>query len=313
MVAMGSIGRGIGHRLKRYLVVLPPFAWLLLFFLIPFLVVLQVSLADPLIARPPFTEIFNWAEGRLSFTGDLENYAFLLSDPLYVNAYLGSLRIAFVSSLVCLLIGYPLAYVIARAQAGMRNTLLLLVILPFWTSSLLRIYALIGMYSPTGTINQFLDWSGLGAALVWLGVIDAMPLQLLQTDFAVYSGIVITYLPLMVLPLYATLQKLDHRLLEASSDLGAGPFASFWQVTLPLSWPGILQGFLLVFIPAVGEFVIPALLGGPGQLMIGKTLWTEFFNNRDWPLASAVAVVMLAVLVIPTMLLRNAQGLGESK
>lgn len=289
--------------MKRYLVILPPILWLGLFFLIPFIVVLQVSLSDPALTRPPFTAIFTW-DGwwPTGFLGDLENYEFLLSDSLYINSYLNSIKIAAIGAFVCLLIGYPIAYVIARADARSRNTLLLLVILPFWTSSLLRVYALIGMYSPNGFINSTLSW---------LGIIDT-PLRLMQTDFAVYSGIVITYLPLMILPLYAALEKLDGDLVEAASDLGATPIATFWRVTLPLSISGIIAGYLLVFIPSVGEFVIPALLGGPDQLMIGKTLWTEFFNNRDWPVASSVAMVMLAFLVIPMMFLRNTQSVGRS-
>jgi len=289
--------------LKRYLVILPPMLWLGLFFLIPFFVVLVVSLADPALTRPPFTSIFTW-DGwwPTGFVGDFENYAFLLSDSLYIRSYANSLKIAAIGALFCLAIGYPIAYVIARAERRMRNTLLLLVILPFWTSSLLRVYALIGMYSPNGFINTTLSW---------LGIIDT-PLQLMQTDFAVYSGIVITYLPLMILPLYSALEKLDGDLVEAASDLGATPLSTFWRVTLPLSMPGIIAGCLLVFIPSVGEFVIPELLGGPEQLMIGKTLWTEFFNNRDWPLASSVAMVMLAFLVIPMMFLRNTQGHKEA-
>ncbi len=287
---------------KRYLVIMPPMLWLALFFLIPFFVVLQVSLSDPALSRPPYTAIFSWnGLWPTGFLGDLENYEFLLSDSLYVNSYVNSLKIAAIGSLVCLLIGYPMAYLIARADARMRNTLLLLVILPFWTSSLLRVYALIGMYSPNGFINS---------SLTWFGVIDA-PLQLMQTDFAVYSGIVLTYLPLMILPLYSALEKLDGDLMEAASDLGATPLATFWRITLPLSMPGIVAGSLLVFIPSVGEFVIPALLGGPDQLMIGKTLWTEFFNNRDWPVASSVAMIMLAFLVIPMMFLRNTQRAAE--
>lgn len=292
---------GFPAKFGRRLVVGIPMFWLLLFFLIPFLVVLQVSLADLRFGQPPYTPVFEWINGWPNFVGDLENYLFLLSDSLYVRSYLNSLWIALIASIVCLLVGYPVAYVIARAEPRWRNTLLLLVILPFWTSSLLRIYALIGMYSTNGFINTW---------LVNFGIITN-PLQLMQTDFAVYSGIVITYLPLMVLPLYSALQKLDEDLLEASADLGAGPLATFWRVTLPLSLPGIMAGCLLVFIPAVGEYVIPALLGGPGQLMIGKTLWTEFFGNRDWPLASAVAMIMLGVLVIPMMWLRNSQGLEE--
>ena len=275
--------------------------WLLLFFLIPFLVVLQVSFADLRFGQPPYTSVFEWDGWWPTFVGDGENYAFLLSDSLYIRSYVNSLVIAGIASLICLGIGYPIAYVIARAEAKWRNTLLLLVVLPFWTSSLLRIYALIGMYSTNGFINSTLQSIG----------IISEPIQMMNTNFAVYSGIVITYLPLMILPLYSTLEKLDEDLLEAASDLGAKPFSTFLTVTLPLSAPGILAGCLLVFIPAVGEFVIPALLGGPEQLMIGKTLWTEFFGNRDWPLASSVAMVMLAFLVIPMMLLRNSQGLKE--
>ncbi len=289
------------ERLKRYLIILPPMLWLLLFFLIPFLVVLQVSFADLRFGQPPYTSVFEWDGWWPTFVGDGENYAFLLSDSLYIRSYVNSLVIAGIASLICLGIGYPIAYVIARAEAKWRNTLLLLVVLPFWTSSLLRIYALIGMYSTNGFINSTLQSIG----------IISEPIQMMNTNFAVYSGIVITYLPLMILPLYSTLEKLDEDLLEAASDLGAKPFSTFLTVTLPLSAPGILAGCLLVFIPAVGEFVIPALLGGPEQLMIGKTLWTEFFGNRDWPLASSVAMVMLAFLVIPMMLLRNSQGLKE--
>ena len=289
------------ERLKRYLIVLPPMLWLLLFFLIPFLVVLQVSFADLRFGQPPYTPVFEWDGWWPTFVGDGENYAFLLSDSLYIRSYVNSLVIAGIASLICLGIGYPIAYVIARAEAKWRNTLLLLMVLPFWTSSLLRIYALIGMYSTNGFINTTLQSIG----------IISEPIQMMNTNFAVYSGIVITYLPLMILPLYSTLEKLDEDLLEAASDLGAKPFSTFLTVTLPLSAPGILAGCLLVFIPAVGEFVIPALLGGPEQLMIGKTLWTEFFGNRDWPLASSVAMVMLAFLVIPMMLLRNSQGLKE--
>ena len=288
--------------IKRYLTIMPPMLWLGLFFLIPFFVVFQVSLSDPALTRPPYTSIFTW-DGWLptGFIGDFENYLFLWSDSLYWRSYANSLKVAAIGSFICLIIGYPIAYVIARADSRTRNSLLLLVILPFWTSSLLRVYALIGMYSPNGFINS---------ALAWLGIIDS-PLQLMQTDFAVYSGIVITYLPLMILPLYAALEKLDGDLMEASSDLGASPLATFWHITLPLSMSGIVAGSLLVFIPSVGEFVIPALLGGPDQLMIGKTLWTEFFNNRDWPVASSVAMIMLAFLVIPMMFLRNTQGVKE--
>ncbi len=284
-------------RRGRALVVAAPVLWLGLFFLMPFLVVLRVSFAEAVIARPPFSELLDWADGLLTVTLNFGNYTFLVEDDLYIDAYLNSIRVAFVSTLICLVVAYPMALLIARSKY--RNLLLMLVILPFWTSFLLRMYALIGLMSPTGFINSALALAGIG------------PITMMQTDFAVYAGIVTGYLPLMILPLYATLEKLDGSLLEAAHDLGARPWKAFLTVTLPLSAPGILAGSLLVFIPAVGEFVIPALLGGPDQLMIGKVLWTEFFNNRDWPLASAVAIAMLALLVAPIMFVRNALGAKE--
>ncbi|MFQ5623615.1 MAG: ABC transporter permease subunit [Paracoccaceae bacterium] len=276
---------------RRSLVIAVPMIWLLVFFLAPFLVVGQISLVDPAIARPPYTPI--WKDGR--FLGDLENYAFLMSDSLYWKAYLSSIRIAAVSTVLALVVGYPIAYYIARSEEPRRSILLLLVILPFWTSFLLRVYAWIGILKTNGIINN---------ALLGLGIVDT-PFVMLQTDFAVYVGIVYTYLPFMILPLYANLVKLDQSLLEASADLGAYPATTFFRITVPLSLPGILAGSLLVFVPAIGEFVIPALLGGPDTLMIGKVLWTEFFNNRDWPVASSVAIAMLMAVVVPIMLLRN--------
>ncbi|GIX12130.1 MAG: polyamine transporter PotH [Paracoccaceae bacterium] len=290
----------------RALVIWLPMLWLILFFLLPFAIVAHVSLSEATIAMPPYRPALVWPEGGWlpEYRGTLDNYRFLLEDPLYLGAYLGSIRMAGIATALCLLVAYPMAYLIARSAPATRIVLLMLVVLPFWTSSLLRIYALIGVLSPNGFLNS---------ALGWLGLIDPdRPIQFLQTDFAVYLGITFTYLPLMVLPLYATLEKLDPSLLEASADLGASAFGTFWQVTLPLSLPGVLAGCLLVFIPAVGEFVIPALLGGPDQLMIGRVLWTEFFNNRDWPVASAVAIAMLAFLVVPFMILRNSPALrGE--
>ncbi|MEM6744240.1 MAG: ABC transporter permease subunit [Pseudomonadota bacterium] len=271
--------------------------WLGVFFMLPFLVVLRVSFAEALIARPPFSSLFDWADGFLTITLNFGNYAFLLEDPLYLSAYLSSIWMAGAATLACLLIAYPMALVIARSRY--RVVLLMLVILPFWTSFLLRMYALIGLMAPTGFINSALGLIGLG------------PLEMLQTDFAVYMGIITGYLPLMILPLYSVLEKLDASLTEAAHDLGAPPWRTFLTVTLPLSAPGIIAGCMLVFIPAVGEFVIPALLGGPDQLMIGQVLWTEFFNNRDWPLAGAVAIAMLAFLVVPIMFLRNALGVKE--
>lgn len=281
-------------RRGRALVVAIPTLWLALFFLIPFLVVLRVSLAEPAIARPPYTDLFAWTDGVLEITLNFGNYVWLADDPLYLAAYLNSIWTAAAATVCCLVIAYPMALLIARSRH--RNLLLMLVILPFWTSFLLRMYALIGLMSPTGFINTALGWVGLPG------------LTMLQTDFSVYAGIVTGYLPLMILPLYATLERMDHALLEAAHDLGARPLKAFVTITLPLSLPGIIAGSLLVFIPAVGEFVIPELLGGPDQLMIGKVLWTEFFNNRDWPVASAVAIAMLALLVIPIMFVRNALG-----
>ncbi len=294
--AVADAMRGLLAR-GRALVVAAPMLWLGLFFLAPFLVVLRVSLAEPAIARPPYTALWEWSDGLLTLYLNFGNYLFLLEDSLYAAAYLSSIRMAGVATLICLVIAYPMALLIARSR--FRTLLLMLVILPFWTSFLLRMYALIGLMAPTGFINSA------------LGLIGIPPIPMLQTDFAVYMGIVTGYLPLMILPLYSTLEKLDGALLEAAHDLGAPPIRAFLTVTLPLSAPGIVAGCLLVFIPAVGEFVIPALLGGPDQLMIGRVLWTEFFNNRDWPVASAVAIAMLALLVIPIMLVRNALGVRD--
>ncbi len=288
----------------RLLVIAIPTVWLLVFFLIPFLVVAKISFSEAAIARPPYLPITEWVDGFFTINLNFGNYMFLLEDPLYVAAYLGSVKIAAISTIIALLIGYPMAYLIARSAPERRNLLLMMVILPFWTSFLLRVYAWIGFLKGNGIINNL---------LMNVGIIDE-PLVMLQTDFAVYVGVVYTYLPFMILPLYANLVKLDEAYLEASADLGARPVTTFFTVTLPLSMSGIIAGCMLVFIPAVGEFVIPALLGGPDTLMIGQVLWNEFFSNRDWPIASSVAIVMLFVLVIPIMLLRWAQasGGGES-
>lgn len=293
--------RRLGLR-GRTLVIAVPFLWLLVFFLIPFLVVAKISLSEAAIARPPYLPIWEWDGLRLLLTLNFENFTYLWSDALYVNAYFFSIRVAFVSALIALLVGYPMAYYIARSPEPRRTLLLTLVILPFWTSFLLRVYAWQGFLRSNGVINNF---------LIWAGIID-QPLVMLQTNGAVYVGIVYTYLPFMILPLYATLVKLEESLLEASADLGARPLATFFHVTLPLSMPGIIAGFMLVFIPAIGEFVIPELLGGPDTLMIGRVLWNEFFSNRDWPVASAVAIAMLVALVVPIMLLRSAQARAES-
>lgn len=293
LARMGFHGRG--------LVIAVPMAWLLVFFLIPFLVVAKISLSEAAVAMPPYTPLLEWDGLRAVLTLNFENFAYLFDDPLYVKAYLFSLRVAFVSAVLALLVGYPMAYYIARSAPTKRSLLLMLVILPFWTSFLLRVYAWQGFLRSNGVINNF---------LLWTGIIDT-PLVMLQTNFAVYLGIVYTYLPFMILPLYANLVKLDESLLEASADLGARPMATFFNVTLPLSMPGIIAGFMLVFVPAIGEFVVPELLGGPDSLMIGRVLWNEFFSNRDWPVASAVAIAMLMVVVIPIMFLRGAQQRTE--
>ncbi len=268
-----------------------PFLWLLLFLVVPFAIVLKISFAEMAVARPPFTELFSLAEEKLSILLNLGNYLFLLKDSLYTEAYFSSIKTAAIATSLALLIGYPIAYGVARSSSGVRNLLLLAIVLPSWTSFLLRIYAWIGILKSNGLINNL---------LMKLNIIDA-PLHLLHTDFAVYVGIVYAYLPFMILPLYTNLVKLDESYLEAAADLGAKPWKTFLFVTLPLSKGGIIAGSMLVFIPAVGEFVIPALLGGPDTLMIGKVLWEEFFSNRDWPVASAVAIVMLLLLIIPMM------------
>jgi len=274
-----------------------PMLWLGIFFFIPFLVVFKISLAESAVAIPPYTEIFNWdvEEAYLSLQLNLSNYLYIFEDTFYLSAYLNSVKVAAISTFITLLIGFPLAYKIARTEGTLRTVLLALVILPFWTSFLLRVYAWMGFLKKNGIVNEF---------LMMTGIID-QPLTMLQTDFAVYIGIVYTYLPFMVLPLYSALEKMDTSLLEAAEDLGARPAQSFFLITVPLAVPGIIAGCLLMFIPAVGEFVIPALLGGSDTVMIGRVLWDEFFLNRDWPMASAVAIVMLLILVIPTMLIRN--------
>ncbi len=283
----------------RSLVAGIPYVWLLVFFLIPFLIVLKISLAQSEYQIPPYSPMFQLVDDTwLQIRVNLGNFLLLFEDGLYVTAYLNSLKIAAVSTLITLLIGYPMAYAIARADKSVRGALLMLVILPFWTSFLIRVYAWVGILKTEGLLNNF---------LIWIGIID-QPLNILYTDTAVYLGIVYSYLPFMVLPLYATLEKMDLSLLEAAADLGCRPLRAFWAITFPLSLPGVVAGAMLVFIPAVGEFVIPDLLGGPDTLMIGKVLWTDFFNNRDWPVASAVAVAMLVLLVAPIMLFQHYQA-----
>jgi putrescine transport system permease protein len=287
----------LNHRGRR-LVAGIPLGWMVLLFLLPFLIVLKLSFSEMRLAIPPFAPLLEWLNGLPHPALHINNYAFLFTDPLYISAYLYSLKVAAVSTLLCLLLGYPMAYVIARAAGTWRTVLLMLVILPFWTSFLLRVYAWIGLLKHNGVINNI---------LMALGVIH-QPLTMLQTDFAVYVGIVYSYLPFMILPLYANLEKHDGALLEAAADLGARPLTSFLRVTLPQSVPGIIAGSLLVFIPAVGEYVVPSLLGRTDQLMIGRVLSDEFFENRDWPLASAVAILMLLLLVVPIMLFQRSGG-----
>lgn len=279
-----------------------PYLWLLIFFLAPFLIVFKISLSQVAIAIPPYIPTFDLAEGWQAFRESLselsfENYVWLTEDALYWKSYVSSVMIAAISTVLTLLIGYPIAYGMARSPKSWRPTLLMLVILPFWTSFLIRVYAWIGILKNEGLLNQF---------LMTLGLID-QPLVILNTNIAVYIGIVYSYLPFLVLPLYASLERLDGSLLEAAEDLGSPPWKAFWQITVPLSLPGVIAGCFLVFIPAVGEFVIPDLLGGSDTLMIGKTLWVEFFNNRDWPVSSAVAVILLMILVIPIVLFQNQQ------
>jgi len=275
-----------------------PYLWLLVFFLAPFLIVVKISVALSEIALPPYTSLWQWSEdGALSIQLYFQNYAYLIDDTLYLNGYLNALKIAAISTALCLLVGYPIAYGIARSAPTTRNILLLLVILPFWTSFLLRIYAWMGILNKQGLINN---------VLIFFGVID-QPIEMMNTDFAVYLGIVYSYLPFMVLPLYVTLEKMDPSLWEAAMDLGSRRWQVFVDVTLPLSVPGIIAGGLLVFIPATGEYVIPALLGNPSSPMIGRVLFDEFYSNRDWPVASAVAVVLLILLVVPILMFQHYQ------
>ena len=298
---MSGHSNGSGDHSLRWLrrAVAFPYFWLLLFFLAPFLIILKISVADPIVAQPPFTPLLQWGkDGLEGIRATFTNFAFLFQDGYYGIIYLASLKMAAISTLLCLLLGYPMAYYIARQPPQRRQLLLLAVILPFWISFLLRVYAWIGLLNNRGVINEF---------LIWTGVIDS-PIQMLYNDFAVYLGIVYSYLPFMILPLYSNLERMDLDLLDAAADLGARRWRAFVDVTLPISVPGIIGGCLLVFIPAVGEFTIPALLGGADTLMIGRVLWDEFFINRDWPVASAVSVVLLLLLIAPIMWFQRLQS-----
>ncbi|MBZ9654054.1 ABC transporter permease subunit [Phyllobacterium lublinensis] len=288
------------------LVIAVPYLWLLIFFLIPFVIVFKISLSEVAMAIPPYSPVFELAGGLQGLKDNIsqlswDNYIWLIEDPLYYKAYISSVLIAAVSTLLTLIVGYPIAYGMARAPATIRPTLLMLVILPFWTSFLIRVYAWIGILKPEGLLNQF---------LMWAHVIDT-PLNILNTNTAVFIGIVYSYLPFLVLPIYSALEKMDYSLVEAAEDLGCPPILAFWKITFRLSMPGVIAGCFLVFIPAVGEFVIPDLLGGSQTLMIGKTLWNEFFSNRDWPVSSAVAVVLLLLLVVPIVLFQRAEARAQ--
>ncbi|WP_312320733.1 ABC transporter permease subunit [Stenotrophomonas sp.] len=289
--------------LKRWLpgtrsaVIAAPYLWLLLFFAVPFAIILMISFARTQVGSPPYTWLLEYVDGAFSLKLNLGTYVALVKDSQYALAYLSSIKIAVIATLLTLLIGYPMAYVISRMSPAARNVAMMLVVLPSWTSFLIRVYAWIGILDRNGLLDQLLQK---------IGITDA-PLNLLYTPTAAYIGIVYCYLPFMVLPLYANLVKLDHRLLEAAYDLGAKPWQAFLKITLPLSRTGIIAGSMLVMIPAVGEFVIPEMLGGPDTLMIGRVLWGEFFNNRDWPTASAVAIVMLLLLLVPILLFNRVQ------
>ena len=303
------MAKALPHRMTRLtqklqlslngVIIAVPFYWLLIFFLAPFVIVFKISVAESLIASPPFSPLFDIAQnGALSVHLVFDNYAYLWEDSLYIKTYVNSIRISTISTILCLLLGYPIAYAIVRSAPTTRFVLLMLIILPFWTSFLLRIYAWMGLLADQGTINNI---------LIYFGLINR-PIRLMYSEFAVHIGIVYSYLPFMILPLYANMEKLDHTIHEAAADLGARPFTTFFTVTLPLTTPGIMAGSLLVFIPATGEFVIPDLLGGGNVLMIGRVLYNEFNANHDWPVASAVAIVLLLVLVIPMMLYQRIQS-----
>lgn len=283
------------QKFGRLLVIWLPLGWLGIFFMLPLVEMVNVSLSEARRAVPPYNPAFQIGKDGISFQPVVNNYLLIYE---YWEDYLwpavNSVRLAFFSTLYCLLFAYPMAWWIARSNKSLQHILLVLILMPFWTSSLLRMYALIGLLNPNGVINDFLIWAG----------ITVTPIQMMQTDFSIYSGMILTYLPLMILPLYASLVRLDNSVLEAAADLGAKNWDIFRTIILPLSMPGVIAGCLLVFIPAVGEFVIPALLGGPEQLMLGKVIWTEFFRNRDWPVAAAIAIILIAIIILPIVYAR---------
>jgi putrescine transport system permease protein len=299
--------RGLGG---RQAVIGIPYVWLLAFFLLPFLIVFRISLAEMDGVR--VSEILTYADGVVQLKLKLSNYVFITQDDLYFRTYLSSVTYAAITTLICLAIGYPFAYFMARAKSSLQPALLMLVMLPFWTSFLLRVYAWRGLLGENGWVSNLLEALGLGHVLAALGWIPSAG-QFMNTPFSLTVGMVYTYLPFMILPLYSTLSKMDLRLLEAANDLGATPWTAFWLVTVPLSKAGIIAGSMLVFIPCIGEFVIPELLGGPQTLMIGRVLWDEFFSNNDWPMASAVAIVMILLIIVPLAIFNKYQAEAQEK
>ncbi len=292
------------HSLRRYRpdqrvwTILPPYAWLVLCLLVPFFIVLKISFSESTFGIPPYGPLVEMKEEVLTLSLHFEGYLLLLTDPLFINAYLKSLKMALVTTVCCIAIGYPMAYYIARSTPRLRNLLLLAVILPFWTSLLLRVYAWIGILRNEGLLNQFLLWTGITSA----------PIEIYRTDMAVYIGLVYTYLPFFILPLYTNLVKMDQRLLHAAYDLGARPWKAFLTITLPLSVPGVIAGAMLVFIPTVGEYVIPELLGGTNTYMMGRLMWDQYFTDTNWPVAAAVAVAMTLFLLIPLVIFQYSQA-----
>ncbi len=294
----------------RRLVIAAPLLFLLMFFLAPFLIVGKISVSE--IEGVGFKDLIGYADGVLQLSLKFGNYIFLAEDPLYLNTYLASLKYAAATTVLCLAIGYPFAYFMARAKATVQPLLLMLVMLPFWTSFLLRVYAWRGLLTEGGWVAEAIVGLGLDHVLYALGLIST-PGTLMHTPFSLVLGMTYTYLPFMILPLYGNLAKMDLRLLEAAADLGATPWTAFWQVTVPLSKAGIIAGSMLVFIPCVGEFVIPELLGGPETLMIGRVLWDEFFSNNDWPMASSVAVVMVLLIIVPLAIFSKYQAEAQEQ
>jgi putrescine transport system permease protein len=294
----------------RGIVVALPFLFLLLFFLLPFFIVAKISVSE--METVTFKDVLTFKEGVLQLTLKLSNYVFITQDALYFKTYIASLQYAFATTVLCLLIGYPFAYFMARAKPSAQPALLMLVMLPFWTSFLLRVYAWRGLLTENGWVADVIVGTGLDQLLLAAGLISA-PGKLMHTPFSLVLGMTYTYLPFMVLPLYSNLAKMDLRLLEAAADLGATPFVAFWKVTVPLSKAGIIAGSMLVFIPCIGEFVIPELLGGPETLMIGRVLWDEFFSNNDWPMASTVAVIMVLLIIVPLAIFNKYQAQAQEQ